>query len=219
MDEPEKLNSGGGGKIFLMIVILLAIPLIPFLLLSSYGLAEVEFWTDALQPLSHPGLQAMAIILMMSFDLFLPIPSIPILLWSGHQLGFVVGTIINISALTIAHSTAYELCRWGGVHSYRRFIGPKVNISSSTLFNKYGPFALAISRNLPIVSEVFSALAGLSEMPRARFQYCILVSNLPTALTLAWLGSKGDSTLMLTASIFIILIPFILITTLYRFIK
>jgi|SaaInlStandDraft_1057018.scaffolds.fasta_scaffold11778_4 uncharacterized membrane protein YdjX (TVP38/TMEM64 family) len=207
MDPQSVIKTKAKGRFYFSLILLLAILFVPFILLKPHGWTDLDYWQSLMDPISHQSLKAFCIIGLMASDLFLPIPSIPLLLWSGNQLGVALGALINLLSLTLAHTIAYELCRLGGMKAYQKFIGKELHRSASELFQNYGPPALVLSRNLPILSEVFSALAGLSGMKRKLFQTSIFVSNLPTALTLSWLGHQDSSELMLTGSISLMVLP------------
>jgi len=207
------MSQTGRGRLVLSLVVLVSLPVLIFVLLEPHGWTEISYWQGVMESLDHPFLKAMAIIILMALDLVLPIPSIPLLLWSGHELGVVAGSVVNLLALTLAHTLAYEVCRGSGLKAYRRFIGKEVHQSASALFNRHGPTALVISRNIPILSEVFCALAGLTSMPRNRFQLSIIISNAPTAMFLAYLGQKGTG-LMLFGVLLLMAIPMLLLMTL-----
>lgn len=216
MEKSDSLNPGRKKRVFFSGLVLIAIPLVPFLLLQPYGWTEISFWKEVISPLSHPPFQAMVIVTLMGLDLLLPIPSIPLLLWSGHLFGLVGGTLVNIIGLTLAHTLAYELCRFGGMQAFKKYIGSDISYKTDHFFQRFGSIAIIVSRNLPILSEIISALAGLSGMPRKNFQLAILLSNLPTGILVAYLGSNGDTSLMITGSIALMGFPLLLLVLLKK---
>jgi len=207
------MSKTSRGRLVISLIVLVSLPVVLFVLLEPHGWTGISYWQGVMESLDHPFLKAMAIISLMALDLVLPVPSIPLLLWSGNELGVVTGSMVNLFALTLAHTLAYEVCRGSGLKAYRRFIGKEVHQSASILFNRHGPTALVISRNIPILSEVFCALAGLTSMPRNRFQLSIIISNAPTAIFVAYLGQKGAG-LMLIGVIFLMAFPLLLLMVL-----
>jgi membrane protein DedA with SNARE-associated domain len=57
-----------------------------------------------------------------------------------------------------------------------------------SLFDRWGGYAVLVSRALPILPEVMAVLAGLARMRFSRFLAALLLGSGATALLFAWLG-------------------------------
>jgi membrane protein DedA with SNARE-associated domain len=77
------------------------------------------------------------------------------------------------------------------------------------LFKNIGGWIVAMSRWLPVVSEVVACLAGLSKMPFPMFLAALICGSVPLGFLFSTIGYIGGEYAMLTL-ILSALLPFIL---------
>lgn len=131
-------------------------------------------------------------------------------------MGFFVGSLVNLLGLTMTTTIAYELCARWGHRAFQRFIGGDVKESSLRLLNHYGPMAIVLTRPLPMMTELFSAMAGLSCMDRRRFHWACLGGNLPLALLYAWAGARGETLMPWLTLMLALILPALMVGWLSR---
>ena len=132
---------------------------------------------------------AIAVIALLSADLFLPIPSSIIMVLSGAAFGVAWG-----SALSFIGSVGGE---WLGFELVRRYGRPAAALvaddedlaSLEHLVAQHGVAAVLVTRALPVVMETMSVVAGLSRMSRARFLMASTVGTLPIVVVYAYAGA------------------------------
>ncbi len=162
------------------------------LLLGSFAL-----WGDYFEGLFHPGTPATQpgpgaagfTILLLSLDVFLPIPVTIVLTTQGSAYGPWTGGLIGLAGTTSAGTLAYLICRLGNQRAARFLLGEKALRPIQQLFQRHGGWAVALSRWMAIVPEIVSCGAGLVRMPARHYFPALLCGTLPMSFTYAWLGS------------------------------
>jgi membrane protein DedA with SNARE-associated domain len=107
---------------------------------------------------------------------------------------FVVGMLGALGCL-LGSVIAYAVGKWGGRPFLAKY-GKYVLISHHDLdladrfFNKYGEFAIFISRLLPVIRTFISLPAGISKMRFGRFCFYSLLGSVPWCWALAFIGWK-----------------------------
>ena len=181
-----------------------------FTFAESMGWLDEELWTATFGQWSHnpygPGLMGGAVVLVLALDLFLPVPSSFVLCASGAWLGFGWGCLANILGLGIGATLAYELCRWGGEKWFVQWVGAKDTDRLRSWLNRHGPWAIVLSRSVPMMTELLSGLAGLGHLQRSLYYGAAILGSLPYAIAAAWLGSV-KSEISLWGLLAVILLP------------
>jgi uncharacterized membrane protein YdjX (TVP38/TMEM64 family) len=85
----------------------------------------------------------------------------------------------------------YGLCRRYGRGVFARLFGTEDTRRIETLFESFGPWVIVLSRPVPMLTEVVSCLAGLSDMAFKRFLVLSALGTVPISLAYAWLGRKA----------------------------
>ena len=169
-------------------------------LLITIGLLLCSFviWGDYFEGLLlpqstkvQPGLnEALFTILILSLDVFLPIPVTLVIATQGNAYGLWTGCMIGVTGTTIAGTLAYLLCRVGNKRTAKFLLGQKALEPTKKLFQKHGGWAVAFSRWMAMVPEIVSCFAGLVQMPARHYFSALLCGTIPMSLTYAWLGSS-----------------------------
>jgi uncharacterized membrane protein YdjX (TVP38/TMEM64 family) len=168
-----------------LIVAFLAIP--AFLVGDRFDeLLDAERVTALLR--QHGALAALAGIVAISADLFVPMPAHAIMTSFGIVHGWLLGGLLASAGTFLAGMIAYWLCR---------LLGPKVAVAIAgqrdmdrlhIFFEKFGMLAIICSRWIPLVPEVISSLAGLSRMTQTRFVTGNMIGSLSVGFFYAYVG-------------------------------
>lgn len=133
----------------------------------------------------------LAVIALLVGDLFLPIPATPVMSAAGYVYGWLVGGLVAATGSFLAGTTAYLLCRRFGHGVAERIVGAEDLARGHALFERRGPWLVALSRALPVLPEVIACLAGLTEMPARAFFVSLACGSLPLGFVYAAIGAAG----------------------------
>jgi len=121
-------------------------------------------------------------------DLVLPIPATGVFAALGSTYGVVLGALVGAVGSTLAGLVGYGLARLAGRRGARRLASEEELARFQSLFDRWGGYAVLVSRALPILPEVMAVLAGLARMRFSRFLAALLLGSGATSLLFAWLG-------------------------------
>ena len=149
----------------------------------------------------------LAVIGLLVSDLVLPIPATPVLSAAGYLYGPLVGGLIGATGSFAAGLAGYGLCRAFGNRVAIFFTSDKEMAPHQALFDRSGPWLVAVSRWLPLLPEVISCLAGLTKMPLRVFCIALACGTIPMAFTFATIGAAGQDHPMLAIGLNIVVPP------------
>jgi len=171
---------------------------VTFLLAESFGLVNEQFFIQhlvALRERSGSGAWVGLVIFgLLAADLVLPIPSSIVMTLSGYFLGVGTGTLVSFGGAMVSALLGFGLCRGFGQKAFNRLIGQDDVSRVERLLERYGAWAIILSRSVPMLTEVMSCLAGLSRMRFPLFLSLSVAGTLPLCLVYAWAGSKSQQT-------------------------
>ena len=169
----------------LLMGILLAVPIIPFVLFGAALEARIESWSQTRR--SAPA-AALLVVGLLSTDVFLPIPSSLISTLGGWQLGAWGGTIASWVGMSLGASLGFWLARrWGRPLALRLARAESLE-RMEVLSRRYGVEMLVFARGVPVFAEASVLLMGIHRLPWHRFLPPILLSNLGIALAYSVFG-------------------------------
>ena len=134
----------------------------------------------------------LAVIGLLVSDLVLPIPATPVLSAAGYLYGPLVGGLIGATGSFASGMAGYGLCRAFGTKFARFFASHEELARHQSLFDRSGPWLVAVSRWLPLLPEVISCLAGLTKMPLRVFCIALACGSIPMGFTFAAIGAAGQ---------------------------
>lgn len=135
-------------------------------------------------------------VMLIVADLVLPIPVTGVIAGLGQVYGPVVGGLYALVGCLAGGLVAYFGARALGPRAARFIAGAESLDKLEHFFQTAGPYAIALTRMLPVVPEALSCLAGLARMPLNRYLLALTVGSVPIAFVFAAFGSTaGDEPL------------------------
>lgn len=131
---------------------------------------------------------AVAIVGLLSGDVFLPIPSSVVSAAGGVLLGFWAGS----AAIWVGMSLSCVIGYWVGARAAgaaRRFVGDEGLRRATDLARRYGGVALVVCRPVPVLAEASVVVAGLIRTPVPRFLALTSAANVGVAVSYAAFGA------------------------------
>ncbi len=154
-------------------------------------LALPEFERVVLDQLNGPKKLWTYAVLSATFlasDIFLPIPSSPIMILNGRMLGLTFGSVVSLIGGVTSSLIGFQIGRGSKVIVQRWFNHEDIK-KSNELISKWGNSAIVISRALPILAEAVAIVAGSGSMTIKRFFVFSVTGQLLISLTYAFIGT------------------------------
>lgn len=121
-------------------------------------------------------------------DLVIPMPSTAVISGLGMLYGPWLGGLLGGVGSLLAGLLGYGGCRLLGPRVVNFLIGDANLAKLDRFFQRYGLWAIALSRWMPLLPEALACLAGLARMPAGRFIAALAVGSLAMGFSFAWLG-------------------------------
>ena len=173
----------------LPMLVILAIPIVPFLLLG----AQVDAWFAAWkqEPPAAPAVAAVVVGLLAT-DVLLPVPSSVVATLAGYQLGVIGGTAAVWCGLTLGAVIGFALARWLGPRFVAWMTRQSDLARTQRLTDRFGPLILVLGRGVPVLAEASVLLLGMHGLSWRRFLPPVLLSNLGLAVAYAAFGEVAE---------------------------
>lgn len=173
----------------LVMAVVLLVPVLPFL---AFG-PQMEAWVEQWMKSPHSTLQAtLAVVALLSTDIFLPIPSSVVSTLGGWKLGVAAGTAASFVGLSVGAAIGFALAkRWGGPFA-ARFSRPDELERMQRVAQRYGPTVLVLTRAVPVLAEASVLLMGVHNLSWRRFLPPVLLANLGIALAYSAFGTLAE---------------------------
>lgn len=170
----------------LLIVLVLLVPIIPFLLCGDQLENWFQTWFRTTQ--SRP-LVALAIVALLSTDVLLPVPSSFVSTFGGSQLGTWWGTLASWLGMSLGAALGFALARWLGPSFVRRLSQERDLVTMEMVSDRYGPLLLVLARGIPVLAEASVLLMGMHRLSWRRFLPGVLAANWGIAWAYSALGT------------------------------
>jgi uncharacterized membrane protein YdjX (TVP38/TMEM64 family) len=181
--------------IALAIGIFAALALI-FIGAASMGWTDGARYAESIERIRSSGGAAVAGALiagLLAADLLLPVPSSVLMTLSGALLGTWRGAAVSLAGALGSAVIGFGLCRRFGRGAFERAVGGGETARVESFFERYGVWAILLSRSVPMLTEAVSCLAGLSRMHWVPFLALSLAGTAPICLVYAWAGRRAGS--------------------------
>jgi len=181
-------------KLLGLVVGLFSFLTVTYLVAESYGWTAERRVTAQIESMAQHGFGrvgvGLAVVGLLVVDLVLPVPSSLVMTLAGRFLGVSGGFVCNVVGSLGAAAVGYVACRRYGRGTFQRLFGTDTE-HVEALFERFGPWVIVLSRPVPMLTEVVSCLAGLTDMAFKRFFALSLLGTAPISLAYAWLGRKA----------------------------
>ncbi len=160
--------------------------LLLFLVAESLNLSLLQ---DPTPTLRESGWTAPLISIgIMGSDIILPIPSSVLMTANGRLFGAIGGAITSLLGALLAGGIAYALGRlserWVDRHTT-----PGDRERTRHFINRYGLFAIILSRPVPIFAETVAVVAGAARMQPGLYAAGIVLGSVPISVLYALAGA------------------------------
>lgn len=151
-------------------------------------------------PVMHAGrpLAAIAGVLLLIVDVFLPVPSILVMVANGALFGVAGGSLLSLVGCVGAALMGFAVGRAGN-DRIRKFVTPREHERAGALLQRWGVIAIAVSRPIPVVAETVAILAGSSPLTWAQVLLAAIAGSVVPSVAYAWAGASAQSFGMQTA--------------------
>lgn len=179
------------GRFFLVLLVLAVMVALPFALWGEW----LENMMDQDRMLAwfreQESVAWLIGIGLLILDIFLPIPSSVIMAALGILYGPVLGGLLSTTGVIMAGAVGYGVARWLGRPLALRMAGEKTLAWGEAIFGQRGGWIVALSRWVPVLSEVVAMAAGLASMPARGFTIALVCGAPPLGFAYAILGHLG----------------------------
>jgi uncharacterized membrane protein YdjX (TVP38/TMEM64 family) len=173
----------------LPMIVVLAVPIVPFLLFGEQVEEALEGWRTQRPP---PGYVAAAVVSLLATDIFLPIPSSLVSTLAGWELGAVRGALAAWAGMTLGAIIGFALARRYG-QPLVGWLTRKGDLARTRrLADRFGPMLLVLGRGVPVLAEATVLLVGMHGLSWRRFLPPVLLANLGLALAYAVFGQIAE---------------------------
>jgi uncharacterized membrane protein YdjX (TVP38/TMEM64 family) len=176
-------------RLYLVIVGLVLLMLVPTLVFGD-TIDSLFSGEEGLRRLQGYGHWAWLVgIGLIVSDLVLPVPSTAVIAGLGMLYGPWVGGLLGGLASTMAGLVAYGGCRLLGQRVLDILVGEANLERLSRFFARYGMWAVALSRWMPLLPEALCCLAGMARARPAPFLAALACGSLAMGFAFSFMGT------------------------------
>lgn len=177
--------------------LVLAIPIIPFLILGGYLEPQIEAYLKGEWLLQNRWAAVVIILAALCLDILLPVPSSAVCTLAGAVFGTFGGFIVNWLGLSLGSLIGYEVARQLSARPQEPPTAPTLVGQALPRTQRYGIWVLALSRGIPLLAEASVIAAGIWKVPRRQAWSVIGLANAVIAGIYAWMGHRAAESEML----------------------
>lgn len=172
-------------RLWLAVLVALFAAIVPFAILGAAFEEDLRTW---FQQSWSPAARFWLVVLLLSSDILLPVPSSAVSTYAGAQLGFLPAWIASSLGMTVGASLGYWLARWAGAPLVRRLSSEEDRARLQPRAERSFPWLLIVTRPAPILAEAAVLLAGLMRVSWWTFLWPVLLTNACLSAIYAALG-------------------------------
>jgi uncharacterized membrane protein YdjX (TVP38/TMEM64 family) len=173
----------------LPMIVVLAVPIVPFLLVGNEVEAALEGWRKNPPP---AAIIAAGVVALLATDVFLPIPSSLVSTMAGWKLGAPLGAAAAWTGMTLGAVIGFVLARRYGQPLVAWLTRESDLARTRQLAERFGPALLVLGRGVPVLAEATVLLVGMHGLSWRKFLPPVLLSNLGLALAYAAFGEFAE---------------------------
>lgn len=170
------------------LAILMAVPIIPFLFFGEQMEGTINRWISADYFRDHWWSTSGIVILLLTSDILLPVPSSGVCTLAGRAMGTFWGTFVCWIGLNFSVLIGYLVGRLLGWSFAKRIASLNDIRQAGDQIEAWGLWLLVIMRPLPILAEASILWAGLTAQPLRRWWLPVAMANLGIAMAWAAMG-------------------------------
>ncbi|MEC8896343.1 MAG: VTT domain-containing protein [Planctomycetota bacterium] len=183
-------------RLLLTGLVFIAVLAVPFFVWGNLFSEDVQVIQENIRDYGvWPGLAG---IFLLVADILLPIPATAVMAALGLIYGPLLGGVVAAAGSFLAGAVPYLCCRTLGRGAGEWIVGSKELERAERLFGRYGGWAVALSRWLPLLPEVVACFAGLVRMPGRKFFAALACGSIPMGFAFAAMGEMGKDKPALT---------------------
>ncbi|MEX2188656.1 MAG: VTT domain-containing protein [Pirellulales bacterium] len=176
---------GSLGRPLLVLTLVLAVPILPFVLFGS----QLEAWFAALfDPPPSPLATWWLVATALATDVLLPVPSSLVSTLAGARLGLFGGATASWAGMSVGAAVGFALARRWGRPLAIRLASPEDIDRLDRLAARMGPAIVVLTRAVPVLAEASVLLLGINRLSWRKFLPALLLSNLGIALAYSAFG-------------------------------
>lgn len=187
-DAPPSSGFWSHRRLYRIVFVLVVAMLIPALVFDD----EVDAYFGGEEGLNRlrqfGGWAWLAGVGLIVADLVAPVPSTAVIAGLGMIYGPVLGGLIGGAGSTLAGLVAYGGCRAVGPRVARLLVGEADLAMLRRFFERYGLWAVALSRWMPLLPEALCCLAGLAGMRAGHFVAALACGSFAMGFAFGALG-------------------------------
>jgi uncharacterized membrane protein YdjX (TVP38/TMEM64 family) len=168
-----------------LIVVILLVPILPFLLLGPALDDWVARWRESS---TSGGGTALLVIAVLAIDMVLPIPSSVVSTLGGVRLGWFAGTLASWCGMTVGACLGFALARRWGPALALWFTREEDLQAMRAAHDRFGVAVLVLARGVPVLAEASVLLAGINRLTWRRFLWPVVSANLGLAFAYSAFG-------------------------------
>lgn len=173
----------------LPMILVLAVPIVPFLLFGEQVEDVLEDWRRSPPP---AAVVAGAVVALLATDIFLPIPSSLVSTMAGWELGAPLGAAAAWLGMSLGACVGFVLARQYGQPLVVWLSRQRDLARTRRLAERFGPALLILGRGVPVLAEATVLLVGMHGMSWRRFLPPVLLSNLGLGVAYAAFGQIAE---------------------------
>jgi len=154
---------------------------------------DIPFMQDPSYIMEEGGLVAAGFsVLLLALDILLPVPGSVLMIANGAIFGVVVGTLLSMIGGLLATLSGHWLGRKGSKW-LDRIATPQEQERARQAMERWGLYAVMISRPVPILSESILVMAAAMGLPLRKVLLAAIVGLLPASVLYAAIGAYALS--------------------------
>jgi membrane protein DedA with SNARE-associated domain len=163
----------------------LALILVPFFLFGD----ALTAWASLQLQGTNKWFLGFFIAALLASDIFLPIPASIVGTSAGVLLGFAGGVSAATTGMCVGAILGYAAGASAAGGILRKVVSERELLRASGLIDRYGAFALVLSRPIPVLAEASVVAAGVAKMPVSKFLVVSTLANLGVSAGYAAVGA------------------------------
>jgi uncharacterized membrane protein YdjX (TVP38/TMEM64 family) len=173
-------------RTLLFLALILAVPVVPLLVLGLSFEEQVSNWLAEERSATWNFFLVAGVL---ASDIFLPVPSSAVSTYAGASgLGIWPATAASWLGMTLGAVIAFALARLMGERMTARFAKESDLGRMAELSRRFGPWAILMTRALPIFAEACVLLMGATQLSWKRFLPPVMIANFAISLVYAAFG-------------------------------